>query len=321
MTKFDDLLVFTRVVERQSFIGAARQLGMPPATVSRKIQELEARLGIQLLRRTTRRLTVTETGQAVYEAAARGVSAIEEAESIARSHHDQPSGVLRITTSYAFGLLGIEPLMQEFMALYPDVKLCLTLSNETLDLVANGFDVAIRLASDNDDAYVRRPLFQGRYLIVGAPSYLAQAGRPRTLADLAQHRLLATGGEHSSHAFTFVNGRQREELTVDAQLSCNEPTIIVSQVVRGGGLAVALEVLCKPHLLSGALEVVLPSWTIEQTPEMALVYTRRATQDSKLKVFVDFMLRKAQTFGATTGEPVYMPFTPTLGLKRPLAAE
>ena len=161
MPRYDDLLIFVRVVERGSFVGAARQLGLPPTTVSRKVQELEARLGSQLLRRTTRRVDVTETGQAVYETASRGFAAIDEAESFARSRHAEPSGVLRLTMPHAFSRLQFEPWLPEFMARYPKIRVELLLTSSPLNLVEYGIDVAIRAGPQHDSSYIKRALFRG----------------------------------------------------------------------------------------------------------------------------------------------------------------
>ena len=161
MQKFDDLIVFVRVVDRGSFIGAARQLGLPAATVSRKVQDLEARLGIELLRRTTRRVFVTDAGREVYDKASQGLALIDEAELAARSHTGRPSGILRILAPFSIGVLTLNPILSLFQQRHPDVVIDLTLDNHPLDLIEHGFDLALRFGTLPDSAYIARRIFYG----------------------------------------------------------------------------------------------------------------------------------------------------------------
>lgn len=309
MRKFDDLLVFVSVVERQSFVAAARQLGLPPATVSRKVQELEARLGVQLVRRTTRRISVTEIGQAVYEQAARAFLAIDEAEAMARRRHDKPSGVLRVAMPSAVFELRLACMLPAFRAAYPDVQLELLIVNMPIDLIDYGCDCAIRVGAQPDSTYISRPLFRGGYRVVATPGFLDRAGRPACLDDLLSVPMalvsdfgkLRTGGLALPSAYEFVRGAQRREMRFTPQLASNEPAALMHFVMQEAGCAIIFEALCRDALADGVLEEILPDWSIDADVELSIVYTQRATSESKVRVFVEFLLgnmREAQRMRA-----------------------
>lgn len=300
MKKFDDLLVFVTVVERQSFVGAARQLGLPPGTVSRKVQELETRLGITLLNRTTRRLAVTEVGREVYESAARGFAAIEEAESLAIERHDKPAGVLRMIAPHGLLSAALLPWLPEFRALYPDVRLEFLVTNQPLDIVENHCDLAFRIGAQADSSFVKRTVLTSEYRLVAAPGALEKFGRPKRPADLLalpMAGLLSTtagvvGPSPVPSTWAFVRGDQRVELTFQFAVAATDPIVPLDFAVRGEGISILLETTARAQIESGALQLVLGDWTIADRFELSLIYRRRATMDSKVRVFVDFIMEK-----------------------------
>jgi DNA-binding transcriptional LysR family regulator len=300
MQRYDDLLIFVRVVERGSFVGAARQLGLPPTTVSRKVQELEARLGSQLLRRTTRRVAVTETGQAVYETAARGFAAIEEAETFARKRHDEPSGVLRATMPHAFSRLQFEPWLPEFMARYPKIRVELLLTSAQLNMLEYGVDVAIRAGPQHDSSYIKRSLFRGGYAVVASPAYLSRVERPRSPRDLADHPIAIVAnmldrsyGPHAVPAtYSFEKDGKYEEVIFSPVMAVNDPDPLVAFALEGAGIAVVFEIMSREHIARGTLVNVFDDWRIGAEIELSILYTPRATMESKVRVFVEFMLEK-----------------------------
>ena len=299
MRKFDDLLIFVAVVERQSFVGAARQLDLPPGSVSRKIQELEARLGITLLNRTTRRVAVTETGREVYEAAARGFAAIEEAESLARAHHDTPSGVLRVVAPYGFVHLVLMPLIPEFRALYPEVRLELVTTNQPIDLVENNCDIAVRVGAQPDSSYVIRPLRSISYCLVATPQYLARHGalkHPSELSARSMAGMISPGGSVSAPSpvpitYVFEKDGEREEIAFAFAVAATEPTILFDFALEHAGIAIVLEGIAQRYLDDSQLALVLDDWRIAEQMDLSILYRRRATMDSKVRVFLDFLLR------------------------------
>ena len=306
MRKLDDLLVFVAVVEKQSFVAAARQLGLPPTTVSRKVQELEARLGVQLLRRTTRRVVVTETGQAVYEQAARGLAALDEAESLARRRHDKPAGVLRVAIPNSVADLRLFAALPDFRAAYPDVRLELLIANVPIDLLDYGCDCAIRVGPQPDSSYISRPLFRGGYKVIASPAFAARAGPPQSPDDLTNLPLalpsdfgkLRLAGPALPDAYDFVRGTQRRSMRFTPALASNEPAALMAFVLQDGGCAIMFEALCRERLGRGEVVDVLPEWTIDADIELSIVYTRRATSESKVRVFVEFLLMLMREFPA-----------------------
>ncbi len=299
MQKFDDLLVFVRIVESGSFIGAARRLGLPPATVSRKVQELEARLGLQLLRRTTRKLSVTDPGRAVYEAAARGVAAMEEAEAVVRARQETPSGLLKIVAPYAFGLLRLEPMLRDFRDAFPDIRISLTLTNEAFDLVAYDFDIAIRTGRAEDSAYIVRPLSKGGFIVVASPEFIARAGRPASPLELPRFPVAALTGPmfigrpEPAGPTSYVFSRKDETVTIRLEpvVSSNEAIALLPHALHGAGPAVLFEILCREHIEKGELVPLLADWRIDAERELSLVYSQKATNDPKIRAFVDFIMQ------------------------------
>ncbi len=300
MKKFDDLLVFVTVVERQSFIGAARQLGIPAGSVSRKVQELETRLGITLLNRTTRRLAVTEVGREVYESAARGFAAIEEAESLAIQHHNKPSGVLRMVVPYGLLSIALLPWLPEFRALFPEVRIEFLVTNQPLDIVENNCDLAFRIGAQPDSSFVKRTLLQSEYRLVATPAALDRLGRPKRPTDLETLPMAGLlspaagvpGASPVPAPTAFVKGERRIDMTFQFAVAATDPIVPLDFALRGQGISIILEALARSSLESGALELVLSDWSIADKLELSILYRRRATMDSKVRVFLDFILGK-----------------------------
>ncbi|VFU09567.1 Transcriptional regulator, LysR family [Methylocella tundrae] len=291
MQKLDDLITFVRVVERGSFIAAARQLGIPPATASRKVQDLEHRLGATLLRRTTRRLVVTDAGREVYDRASQGLTLIDEAELAAKNLTNKPSGVLRVLAPYALGGLIIDRMLSDFQKLCPDVQIQLTLNNEHLDLIEHGFDVALRIGALKNSAYVVRHLLNGERRIVASPDYLKASEPIKKVEDLEKHVFLAANIDPngSGSSYTFNNGREDKQVTLVPRIASNEPSVALNHALRGEGFAILAELYVRPHLNDGTLKVVLPEWHSSDDLQASLIFSRRATNDPKIRMFVDFL--------------------------------
>lgn len=297
MGKFDDLMVFVAVVERQSFIGAARQLGLSPAVVSRRIQDLEARLAVTLINRTTRRLSVTDVGREVYEHAAQGFAAMAEAERIATRRHETPSGVLRIVAPYTVTHLAIMPLLPQFRALYPDLRLEFIITNQAVDLIEYNCDIGVRIGAQSDSTYRTRPLFEAAYRVVASPAYLAtvpRARRPTDLlsapvAGLVQAQGALAGASAVPDHWTFVHGERREDVTFRFALAATEPILLVDFALQGEGFAIVTEAVVQRFIAAGDLAVVLGDWAIEDHITLSLIFRRHATMEPKTRVFLDFM--------------------------------
>ncbi len=299
MRKLDEFSIFLRVVERRSFVGAARQLGLPAPTVSRTMRQFEARLGAELLRRTTRNVTVTETGQLVYEAASRGLAAIEEAELIAQRQNQCPTGTLRVLAPYSVGHLQLEPLLHDFRSQCPNIRLALTLNNDPLDIITHGFDLAFRTGELKDSSYSMRPLFRCAYRIVATPNYFDRTKCPREPVELQDHIFLGQGDPHPIHDYSFSNREHQQDVKLKPWLVTNDVTIVLDQVLRGTGIAILPEQLVRPYLSCGKLIAILPEWKLKNDFCLSLIFTSHSAQNQKVRAFIDYIASKLRRLPAT----------------------
>lgn len=288
---FNGIRVFLRVVERGSFTAAAAQLGLPLTTASRRVRALEARLGVQLLYRTTRRIRVTEAGRDYYERCVRAETLLEEAAEAARARHAEPQGTLRVLTPYAPGLIALEPTLAEFRKRFPKVQLVLTYDNHPLDLIEGGFDVALRTGPLPDSAgYAARSLGWSRARLVASRAYLDRHGRPAAPQDLAGHAILAVSDSAPLVTWQLKNDAGTViEVVLRPALVSNESATVIRQVANGAGIALVSVQLMAHRLAAGELEVVLPGWRRAQDSELSVLFPKRATQDPKVRAFVDFL--------------------------------
>lgn len=291
LRRLDELEIYLRVVECGSFTAAAGRLGMPLATVSRKVRAIEDRLGVQLLRRTTRRLQITEAGREFYERCAQAMGQIDNAEADVRSLTSAPSGTLRVLAPYSIGMLGIEPNVEAFQRRHPHVRLCLFLDNQPLDLLQHGFDVAIRRGPVPDSTYTARHLLRVRPRLAASPAYLARAGRPRHPAEVARHALLATAGDGAPVHWALADAAGNTvDITALPVFAANDPAVVVRQAVRGAGIALLAETLLQDALAEGTLEILFPEWHGRQDIDYVVLFPRRAATDRKVRVFIDFLV-------------------------------
>lgn len=287
---FDSVRLFLRVVERGSFSAAARQSGQPLTTVSRRIKALEQALGVQLLHRTTRRLSVSEAGRAFYGGCVQAEDALEDAILGARNLRGTAQGTLRVLVPYAPGLLALEPRLAEFHERHPEVQLALTYSNEPLDLIEHGLDLAIRTGPLADSGYVARILGVSRAILVASPSYLTRAGTPLHPQELGSHTVLAVGSDAPLVTWQLRHGEiEPIELTLRPVLVSNESATVIRQARHGAGIALLSRHLIGEALCDGALVQVLPGWQRWPDVEISALFHKRATLDGKLRVFLEFL--------------------------------
>ncbi len=286
----EQIQIFLRVVERGSFTAAAAQLRLPLTSVSRRVKKLEEDLGVQLLYRTTRRVSVTEAGRDYYEQCIRAEEILEEADQSARATIVEPQGMLRVLLPYTIGLNVLEPRLAEFQQRYGKVQLALTYDNHPLDLIEHGFDVALRIGPLEDSAYSVRSLGWSRATLAASPDYLARHGRPETPAQLCNHALMLVGsGGPLARLRLRDNAGNSEEIMVKPVLLSNEGGTMIRQALSGAGIALVSPQLAKAHFQRGELEAVLPQWRRQDDLELSALSPRRATMDRKVRVFVDFV--------------------------------
>jgi DNA-binding transcriptional LysR family regulator len=266
MSKLPDLealAIFAKVVEMRSFAGAAADLDLSKATVSKAVGRLESRLGASLFNRTSRRFALTDAGLHLVERAQRMLAEGEAAESDAQAQAATPRGLVRLAAPMSFGLTRVTPILPEFFAAYPDIAVDLHLSDATVDLVGEGFDAALRIAILPDSSLVARRLCDVRRHIVAAPSYFDRRGRPSHPAQLAEHSCLGYAYLATPHLWHFANAAGEEiSVRVAGPLRANNGDALMPVLLAGAGVAVLPDFIVDPALAEGRLEAVLPDWTL-----------------------------------------------------------
>ena len=269
MSRLPDLeawAIFAAVVEHRSFSGAATAIGLSKATVSKAITRLEAHLNQSLFHRTSRKLALTEGGKALAEHAARMLAEARAAEEIALDAAKRPAGLIRVTAPMTLGLLQLTPLIADFLELHPEIEVELDLSDAKVDIVAGGFDVALRIAALPDSSLRARRLGPIATHLVAAPLYLERAGRPHHPAELVRHRLFGYTNVPGPLRLKGPNGEE-VSIVADGPLRSNSGDALLPALRRGLGIAFLPDFIVGPDLASGALEVILPDW---RAPAVAL---------------------------------------------------
>ncbi|MBU8898054.1 LysR family transcriptional regulator [Corallococcus sp. M34] len=282
----NELLIFARVVQTGSFTAAARGLRMPKSTVSRKLSELEERIGAQLLQRTTRKLHLTEVGRAYYEHCERVVAEAEAAELAVTRMQAGPQGLLRVTTPLTFSF--IAPLVQTFLKRYPDVQLELLCTDRAVDLMEEGFDLAVRAGKLADSSLMARRLGDIERVAVASPEYLKARGTPRTPADLTKHDCLIFGTTLEGNVWTLHAGGRSVDVKVSGRLVVNEPDMLRAVTMAGAGIALLPSLHRAEDLTSGRLQRVLADWSSAGAPVHA-VYPPTRHHVPKVMAFVEFL--------------------------------
>jgi DNA-binding transcriptional LysR family regulator len=254
--------IFAKVAELGSFARAAHELGLSNPTVSKAVGRLEARLGVALLARTSRRVSLTDSGRAVLERATRILHEGEAVEDEAVDQSTTPRGRVRISAPLSFGIGYMAATLPDFMAAHPDVTLDLALSDRHVDLVADGFDLALRIAQLEDSSMLARRLCSVRLMLVAAPAYLDHHGRPTHPAQLADHRAMAYTGGASPGVWRFTHPHFGEEVArPPVALWTDNADLLNPALVAGSGIAIQPEFLVWEALRDGALEVAMPDWS------------------------------------------------------------
>lgn len=285
MESANSMKVFVSVVDEKSFSGAARSLNVPTSTVSRQIARIEDRLGVRLLHRTTRKLTPTDVGFAYYERCKRIVAEIQEAEAAVMDMQAVPQGLLRIaapptTARESF----IERLVPEFMLRYPQVQCEVVVGNRFVDLISEGFDVAVRAGTLPDSSLIARRLFKACSGAVASPEYLERKGQTETAEDLADHDCLVHRSNEAPARWPVVDGAS---VAVSGSLIANDMNVIRASAELGLGIAHLPLGLLKSELEEGRLVPVLPG-IIGRTVFLSLVYAPGRYLSAKVRAFVDF---------------------------------
>jgi DNA-binding transcriptional LysR family regulator len=289
-----DIAHFVEVARTRNFSQAAARLGVPASTLSRRIAELEAGLGTQLLVRTTRRVDLTEAGALFLSRCEEIVEAARGARAELSELTRRPRGTLRISVTPDFATTFLAPVIVEFCERHPEIDLHLDLNPRRADIMAEGVDVAIRIGMPREPYLFARKLITARRGLYASPAYLAAAGTPLTPLDLAVHRCLSVS---SGEPLPWVlhRGDATEEISVRGPVQANAPGIVLRLAAAGLGIAAADEVMASPYLAQGDLVAVLPDWSIRPVPIYAVTATK--VHPVKTKLFLDFVQTALKAFG------------------------
>lgn len=287
MDRLAGMEVFAAVVEAKSFSAAARRLGLSKSAVSKQVGRLEQRLGAQLLNRTTRRLALTEAGTTFYEHCARIVAEAGEAELAVARHHGRPRGTIRINAPMTFGVMHIAPALADFAIENPELEVDMALDDRFVDLIEEGFDVAVRIGALADSSLIARTLAPVRFAVCGSPDYLRHHGTPAAPADLVHHNcLLYTYLATAEWRFEGPDGNLA--VRVQGDFRANNGEVLRELALAGRGLVLTPTFLVGEDLGSGRLRSVLGAYRVPETAVHA-VYPQRRYLSPKVRAFVDFV--------------------------------
>ncbi len=286
MTAISDLEIFARVARTGNMSAAGREMGLSPAVVSKRISQLEERLGARLFQRTTRHLTLTETGAGYFKRVVDILSLCEEAEDFVSRRNTKPRGLLKITMPTTFSRLHIAPYLGKFLASYPDIELDTHLSDRFVDIIREGFDLAIRIGELEDSSLVARKIAADNRVICAAPAYLAKCGTPNSLADLDLHNCLSAGAQD---VWRLEGPQGQEQVRTNGNLRSNSGELIREALLAGVGLGLRSTWDIGPELKSGKLEVVLPQYRGSSNVAVYAVYPCREFMPAKVNVFIEFL--------------------------------
>lgn len=287
-----DLSFFYLLANQGSLAATARELGITPPAVSKRLTALEARLGIRLINRTTRSMSLTSEGELYFSHAARILTQINELEQMVSSSRATPKGLIRVNASLGFGRRYIGPALAAFYAQYPEVEIQLVISDHPLDLATHGFDLGIRFGSMPDAAYHARKIASNRRLLCASPLYLDQHGTPEKLADLQRHNCIFIRQNESPYGvWSFNNGGHTDTIKVHGALGCNDGEVALNWALEGFGILLRAEWDIARYVRSGRLRLVLE----DQTPTRADVYAIYPQQlhlSARVRSLIDFLIER-----------------------------
>ena len=296
MDKFTDLTIFIRVAQTLSFSEAARQMGMSPSGVSRAVQRLEGRLGVRLLQRTTRSLSLTPDGQAYFDRGTQILDDLEDVELQLSQTRSHPKGILRIDLSTALGRIYIAPALADFVARYPELSVKVSLSDRLIDLHEEGVDASVRIGSSPDSRLIVYPIAKAPFSVCAAPSYLDRHGYPKTPEDLAQHNCINFIYPQSGRSFEWVFQREgkRVELPVSGNLAFDSTEAVLESAVAGAGIIQVHTFIAAKAFQQGLLCSLLDEYQVEGSP-ISIIYPQKRYLSAKVQAFIDWMKALAQS--------------------------
>ena len=289
----DEMAVFAKVVASGSLSAAARDLGLSTAVVSRRLAALESRLGVRLVNRTTRRLALTDEGAAYHEACARILAEIEDADAAATARRVEPQGVLKVALPASFGHKHIAPLVPPFAERYPRIQLVFSLSDRTVNMIEEGYDLAIRIGALEDSSLAARKLAPNRRVVCASPEYLRLHGTPQTPEELTRHNCLTTTDLQMNWEYKGPDGK-RGSVRVSGHYACDNWEVLREWALAGLGIALKSTWDVRLQLEGGLLVPILPGYDFGTDVAIYAVYPHRRYLPAKTRVFIDYL---AESFG------------------------
>ncbi len=291
MDKLLEMQTFVSVVDAKSFVGAAEVMGVSKAAASRYVNDLETRLGVRLLHRTTRRLSLTDEGEGFYFRCKELLSAVEEAEAELDSRSGNARGLLRINVPVSFGIGHLGPLWGEFHQRHPDVQLEISLADRIVDIVEEGFDLAIRIASLPSSTLISRRLASTRILLCASPDYLATHGTPAHPSELVEHRIIAYSNLATRHDWQFEGPNGAVSVRIRPWLNTNNGDTCRAVALSHQGIILQPDFLVGADLAAGSLVEVMPEYRSTELGIYAIYPTRKFVAP-KVRALVDFLSEK-----------------------------
>ncbi|EJN24338.1 transcriptional regulator [Pseudomonas sp. GM78] len=287
-----DLSFFYLLANKGSLAATARELGVTPPAVSKRLTALEARLGTRLVNRTTRSMSLTSEGELYFSHAARILTQINELEQLVSSSRATPKGLIRVNASLGFGRRYIGPALAAFFAQYPEVEIQLEISDHPLDLATHGFDLGIRFGTLPDAAFHARKIASNRRLLCASPLYLDKHGTPTKLAELQDHNCIFIRQNESPYGvWSFNNGGRKDNIKVHGALGCNDGEVALNWALDGFGILLRAEWDIARYVRSGRLRLVLE----DQTPTRAdvyAVYPQQLHLSARVRCLIDFLIER-----------------------------
>jgi DNA-binding transcriptional LysR family regulator len=291
MDRLTSMAAFVSAVERGGFAAAAEQFGVSPTMIGLHVRSLEDRLGSRLLNRTTRRQSLTEVGHLFYERCKQILIDVEAAEASASELRSVPRGRLRVTAPVSFGAHALAPAITDYLALYPEVEIDLALNDRVVDLVEEGYEIAIRTGPLADSALIARPLAAYRSLICTSPDYLERYGEPRNLADLSRHNCLGFAYWRSGKEWRLIGADGEHSVPVRGSFHTNNGEALRLAALNGLGIILQPEVLLAADVEAGRLVKLLKAYTPPSQP-MHVLYLPDRRRTPKLVSFIDFLVAR-----------------------------
>jgi DNA-binding transcriptional LysR family regulator len=285
-----ELAFFTLLARKGSLSAAARELDITPPAVTKRLAQLEQRLGVRLVNRTTRTLSLTAEGELYLSHASRILADIREMEEQVASSRDAPKGLLRVNATLGFGRTVIAPLISSFARHYPDVEVQLQLTDTPINLVEEAFDLGIRFGELPDTRLSARKVMSNRRFLVASPAYLKRFGEPRTPEDLAHHRCIVHRQNEDAHGiWRLTKGRRTETVKVGGTLSSNDGDVVLNWALDGHGILLRSEWDAAKYLASGRLQQVLKECKVPPA-DLFVYYPSRRNLPAKVRSFIDFIV-------------------------------